>query len=395
MSQPRLPRTVYALGVVSFCTDLASEMVVPLLPAFLAGLGGSMLALGWLQGLSELVVAVLKFLSGRWSDRMGRRKPWLLFGYGIAACMRPLFAVVGSPLQAVVVRSLDRVGKGLRSAPRDALLADSVPGDRRGAAFGVQRAFDHAGACGGALLGFALLQLGCAERQVFVASLVPGLLGVLVLIFAVREAPRTPQAPRPIAAVAPGAQRGFTPFLLVVVLAAMATSVDLFLLARARELGASSAQAMLLWAVLHVVRAAGSAPLGALSDRLGRRVVIGTGLLVHAAVLLAFALVTQAVWLWPLFLLHGLYAAFSEGAERGYVADLTGADRRGAVFGVFHAVQGSGALAGPLLLGWLWDAQGAGIALGVAAGLALLAGGLLAVLPRPARDQAGLRRSRS
>jgi len=378
--RPRLPRTVYALGLVSFFTDLGSEMVVPLLPVFLAGLGGTMLQLGLLQGLSDLVVAALKFGSGYWSDRLRSRKPWIVAGYGLSSLVRPLFAVVNGPWQAVIVRTGDRVGKGLRSAPRDALLADVVDPSQRGAAYGVQRAMDHAGALGGAMLGSLLLWWGCGLRTVFAMSLVPGLCAVAVLLFGVREPDRQLAAAKNTADPPPALRR-LAPFLVVVVLATIGTSVDLFLLVRASELGVPAMQLPLLWAVLHVVRSALAHPLGSLSDRIGRRGLIGAGLLVHSFVMLGFASVTAAGWLWPLFVVHGLHAACTEGAERGYVADLTGAQKRGTVFGVYHMVQGGAALAGPVLIGGLWDACGSWVAFVVAAGTAALA--LLALLAVP------------
>lgn len=384
----RLPRTVYALGLVSFCTDLGSEMIVPLLPLFLAGLGGSMAQLGALQGLSDLLVAALKLLSGVWSDRQRRRKPWLVVGYGLSSLVRPLFAVVQGPWQAVLVRSGDRIGKGLRSAPRDALLADAVEPAQRGAAYGVQRAMDHAGAFGGALLASVALALGCELRTVFALALVPGLLAVAVLVVGVREVPR-PALAAARAADPPGAARRLLPFLVMVVLATIGTSVDLFLLARASELGVSPAQLPLLWMVLHAVRSALARPVGARSDRLGRRGVIGCGLVAHIVVMLGFAWADTAVWLWPLFALHGLHAACTEGAERGYVADLTGAPKRGTVFGVYHAVQGLGALAGPLLLGWVYDGWGGSVAFLVAGGAAVAALAVLALVVPPGRPTPG------
>lgn len=384
----RLPRTVYALGLVSFCTDLGSEMIVPLLPLFLASLGGSMLQLGALQGISDLLVAGLKLASGVWSDRQQRRKPWLVVGYGLSALVRPLFAVVQGPWQAVLVRSGDRIGKGLRSAPRDALLADSVGPDQRGAAFGVQRAMDHAGAFGGALLGSVALALGCEVRTVFALALVPGLLAVAALVFGVREASGAHPA-RGKVVDPPGAVRRLLPFLVMVVLAAIATSVDLFLLARASQLGVPPAQLPLLWMVLHAVRSALARPFGSVSDRLGRRGVIACGLVAHTVVMLGFAWADAAVWLWPLFALHGLHAACTEGAERGYVADLTGAPKRGTVFGVYHAVQGLGALAGPLLLGWVYDRWGGKEAFLVASGAAVAALAVLALVVPPGRPTPG------
>ncbi|MEO6598017.1 MAG: MFS transporter [Planctomycetota bacterium] len=379
-----LPRTVFALGAVSFFTDLSSEMIVPLLPVFMTGLGASMVYIGLLQGLSELVVAALKLASGWLSDRQQHRKPWLLFGYGLSTLMRPLFALVQTPLQAVLVRSGDRVGKGLRSAPRDALIVDCVPKDRRGEAFGVQRAMDHAGALGGALAGSALLAIGCEMRMVFALALVPGLFAVLTLVFGVRESAAENGAVVATVSKPEHVVRRLAPFLAVVVLAAVGSAVDLFALARASELGVPIAGLPLLWAVLHVARAGLSRPLGTLSDRLGRVPVIAYGLSVHIVVMLGFATVEHSGWLWPLFAVHGLHAAFTEGAERGYVADLTGAGKRGRVFGVYHAAQGVALFAGPLLLGLVWDRHGAGAAFAVAAGASLLA---LLLLPIVVRSQ--------
>jgi MFS family permease len=370
---PRLPRTVFALGLVSFCTDVASEMVLPLLPAFLASLGAGMVGLGLLQGTSDAVLAVLRVASGWLSDRQQRRKPWIVAGYGIAAAARPLMAVAATPLQALGVRAADRVGKGLRSAPRDALLADAVPAELRGAAFGVQRAMDHAGALSGTLLGFLLLWLGLAEREVFAWAAVPGVLGVLVLVLFVSETARPPAPAVETAGEPRGNPAALLPFLAVVFCAAFGAATDLFLIQRALDLGFAAIHAPLLWAVLHIVRSALAAPLGALSDRLGRRRVIAAGCAVQAVVLVLFGLVREPwAWaVWPLFALHGLHAAFTEGAERGFVADLTGAGRRGAVFGVFYAAQGLFALAGAVALGALWDEFGATAALLFAGGASL------------------------
>ena len=370
--RPRLPATVFALGCVSFCTDLSSEMILPLLPAFLASLGGSQLQLGMLQGVGELVVSLLKVASGWLSDRQRARKPWMVVGYTLSSVLRPLVALVQAPWQAVVVRAGDRIGKGLRSAPRDALLTDVVDAAQRGQAFGLQRAMDHAGAIGGSLAAVALLLGGCELRTVFALAAVPGAIAVLVLLLAVRERPAAAAT-----AAAPHdpqqAGRRLVPFLGVVVFGTIGSSVDLFVLVRASELGVPLVQLPLLWAVLHVVRAALSSPLGTLSDRLGRRRVIGAGLFVHALVMLLFAAMTVAAWLWPAFALHGLHAAFTEGAERGFVADLTGAHRRGTVFGIYHGVQGVAAFVGSMLLGGVWDAAGAGVAFTVAAAAALVA----------------------
>jgi MFS family permease len=366
-----LPPVVVALGAVSFCTDVAGEMIVPLLPVFLASLGGSHLALGVLQGLSDLVVAGLKLASGWISDRQERRRPWILFGYSLSAVLRPLYAVVASPWAAVAVRTADRVGKGLRQAPRDALLADAVPPHARGRAFGLVRALDHGGALAGSLAAFALVASGFREREVFAFALVPGLVGVVLLAVFVKETARDATM-RPSGNGA-GDLRRLLPFLVVVAFAACGAGIDLFLLALASELGATPAQLPLLWALLHVVRSGLAARMGALSDRLGRRRVIAWGLAAQTLVLAAFALVDSLAWMWPLFALHGLHAAFADGAERGYVADLAGKDRRGTAYGVYHAVQGIAAFVAPIAVGWTWDEHGAGPSLALASATSLIA----------------------
>lgn len=365
-----LPPVVVALGAVSFCTDVAGEMIVPLLPTFLASLGGSHLALGVLQGLSDLVVAGLKLASGWISDRQARRRPWILFGYSLSAVLRPLYAVVASPWAAVAVRTADRVGKGLRQAPRDALLADAVAPHARGRAFGLVRALDHAGALAGSLAAFALLALGLTEREVFAWALAPGLLGVVAIAVFVKETPRDPMAARNGNG---GDVRRLLPFLAVVALAAFGAGIDLFLLARASELGASATQLPLLWALLHVVRSGLAARMGALSDRLGRRRVIAWGLMAQTLVLAAFAVADSLAWMWPLFAAHGLHAAFADGAERGYVADLAGKDRRGSAYGVYHSVQGLAAFVAPIAVGWTWDESSASHAMLLASTTSLLA----------------------
>lgn len=371
---PRLPATVLALGWVSFCTDLSSEMIVPLLPAFLASLGAGPAFLGLLEGTANAVVAVLKGLSGRWSDRSRSRKGWVLLGYGLSSCARPLLALAQGPLGVLGIRTIDRVGKGLRSAPRDALIMEAVPAAQRGAAFGLQRAMDHAGALFGPLLAALLLWLGASERSVFALSAVPAAVAVLVLWLAVREGGRARAAVR-------GAGRrdapGFRPFLVVASLGGLGHALDLLLLYRVLELGMPGWSAGLLWAGLHVVRATLALPLGTLSDRMDRRAVIAVGLGLQAAVWLGFGVAREAWLAASLFVLHGLHAAFTEGAERGMVADLTGGERGGAAFGLYHMTVGLVGL--PLLwgVGIAYQEIGAIAAFHGAAGCSLVA---LAVL---------------
>ncbi|MCA8973101.1 MAG: MFS transporter [Planctomycetes bacterium] len=355
----RLPAIVYALGLVSFFTDLASEMIVPLLPAFLDDLGGSAVQLGVLVGISELIVAALRLLSGALSDRMRRRKPWVVGGYALSSLVRPLFALVQTPWQAIAVRSGDRIGKGLRSPPRDALIAGVVDPRHRGRAFGVEM------------------------RTLFALALAPGLAAVLVLWLFVRENGVAQAVADPTAAggSSDGVRR-LLPFLAVVAFAAVSASIDLFAIRRALDLGCAVAQLPLLWVLLHVVRSLFAGRFGSLSDRLGRRGVMTVGLGVHAVVLGGFAVADSAVWMWPLFTLLGLHAALTEGAERGYVADLTGASKHGAAFGVYYTVHGLAAFAGSYAIGAAWDGLGAAAGFGTAAGAAVMAMVLLAIVGR-------------
>ncbi len=334
----RLPRSVLALGWVSLCTDLSSEMIVPLLPAFIAGLGAGPAFLGLLEGAANATVAVLKGLSGRWSDRTRTRKGWVLLGYGLSSAARPLLALAQGPLGVLGIRVVDRIGKGLRSAPRDALIAGAVPAERRGAAFGLQRAMDHTGATLGPLLAALLLWSGLSERSVFGLAAVPAAIAVLVLWLCVRE---EQNAAAPPAAAAPVPPRpGFRPFLLVAALGGLGNAMDLLLLYRALELGVQPWLAPLLWAGLHLLRAALAQPLGALSDRGDRRTVIGWGLGLQALVLLLFGLAAAPWQACVLFVLHGLHAAFTEGAERGLVVELAGGKGRGTAYGLYHMVAG-------------------------------------------------------
>jgi MFS family permease len=373
----RLPRLVYALAAVSFCTDLGSEMVLPLLPALAQDAGASFVLVGLLSGIGEVVIAAMKIGSGIWSDRLRTRKPWLVAGYGLSAAVRPLFALLSSAWAIVALRAVDRVGKGLRGAPRDALLADSVPAARRGAAFGVQRAWDHAGALAGALVASGLLALGCAVPTVFAWSLLPGFAALAVLVCAVHETPAAATSTIGAATASPPRPVPWS-FLGYVVFAAASTAVDLFVLLRARELGVPVLALPLLWALLHVVRSALAVPFGRLGDRFGAPRLLALGLLVHAAVLIGFAF-APAVWaMVPLFALHGLHAAITEGPERALVAKYVGKGRRGRAYGMFHAVQGLAAAGGAVLVGAAWDARGALPAFLTAAALALMASAWIA-----------------
>lgn len=407
LSSPTLPRNVKVLAAVSFLTDVASELVYPLLPLFLSTvLGVSASALGVIEGFAESASSLLRLPAGWWSDRTKRRKPLVVIGYSIAALARPLIGLAQGAGQVLAIRVSDRFGKGLRTAPRDALIADSVPASQRGYAYGVHRGSDNLGAVFGPLIAWAALTYGWAElRTLFFWTALPGLLSVLLLVLLVRERPRdassagviTSATPKqesdvngpaiPLEAQQDNAPLGsaFWRLLAVIFLFTLSLSTDAFLLLRASQLGVATSMIPILWAALHVVKSSSAVWSGALSDRIGRRPLILGGWGVYAAVYLGFAFATESWQAWALFLTYGLYFGMSEGAEKALVADLAPASRRGAAFGWFNAAVGIAALPASIVFGLVWDSFGAESAFAMGAGIAMLSCVLFAlVVPRAA-----------
>ena len=383
--KPGLGRNVFALSAVSFLTDVSSEMIYPLLPVFLTTvLGANASFIGAIEGAAESTAALLKLASGWWSDRVQKRKPLVVVGYIIASVVRPLVALATSASQVLLIRVSDRVGKGIRNAPRDALLAESVDPSIRGKAFGVHRAADNAGAVLGPLIAFMLLSWHVAGlRTVFWLAAIPGLISVAVLMLFVREIPRAVDAP---AAAPPdftqplGAR--FWRVLLVIFLFTLGNSTDAFLLLRANQLGVPVALAPILWVVLHLVKSMSNTPGGALSDRVGRRPLLIAGWLLYAAVYFGFARAGAAWQAWALFAIYGVFFGLTEGSERALVADLVPPDRRGTAFGWYNLAIGLGALPASLLFGLVWDRAGAPAAFVMGAGFALAAAiGMVFAMP--------------
>ena len=384
MRSARLGRNVLVLAAVSFLTDASSEIIYPLLPIFLTTvLGAGPSAIGAIEGVAETTSALLKLASGWWSDRVSRRKPLVVVGYALASFARPLVALAQSTTQVLAVRLTDRVGKGIRGAPRDALIAESVDPSIRGRAFGFHRAADHAGAVAGPLIAFALMQWEQVPlRTVFLLAAIPGVLSVVVLVVGVRETPRELHA-APASATSSTPMRGvrlgrpFWTFFASVLLFTLGNSTDAFLILRANQLGVSVALIPVLWAALHVVKSAASVPGGALSDRLGRKPVIIAGWAVYGAVYFAFGRATESWHAWLLFLAYGLFFGLTEGTERAMVADLVGRDRRGTAFGWYNLAIGIGALPASLAFGLMWDRYGPTAAFDMGAVLAVAAALLL------------------
>ena len=390
-----LPKPVKVLGAVSLLTDASSEMIYPLLPAFLTGaLRAGPAFVGLVEGAAEAAASLLKLASGWLSDRWGRRKPLVVAGYSLSSIARPLVALATAPWHVLAIRVADRVGKGTRGAPRDAWLAEVTPSAVRGRAYGFHRAMDHTGAVIGPLVASALLWLGLELRSVFALAAVPALLSVLVLVAGVPEPSGAGVAasaamPADPAARLPG---GFRRYLAVLAVFTLGNSSDAFLILRAQEAGVGLAAIPLLWTFHHLAKAATSTSGGALSDRVGRKRAIAAGWAIHAATYAGFAFATSVWQVWALFGVYGLHHAFTEGPERALVAELAGPSARGRAFGLFHAVTGGMLLPASLVTGALWQAYGAEAALATGAGLAGLAAVGLALLV-PETRPAGAARS--
>jgi len=382
----RLPRNVVALGLVSLFTDLSSEMIYPLLPLFLtATLGAGPAVLGAIEGVAETAASLLKLFSGAWSDRLGKRKPLVLAGYGLSSIMRPLMGLAASWSHVLGIRFCDRIGKGVRSSPRDALVAASVPPQDRGRAFGFQRALDHLGAVLGPVAAFALLAgAGLSYRSVFFLAAVPGAVAVAILWILVREAGETAPAGTGRGILAGGLAPEFRNYLLIVSLFTLGNASDAFLILRSVDAGVPAAYVPLLWGAFHVVKSSLSTHAGILADRWDRRKMVVAGWVLYAAVYAAWGMAKGPGWMVGLFLVYGLHAAATEGAERALVADFVPSDRRGTAFGWFHLAVGIAALPASLLFGILWSRFGAPAAFGVSAALAMLAAGFLLALKPPA-----------
>jgi MFS family permease len=379
-----LPRAVKALGWVSLLTDASSEMIYPLLPAFVTRvLAAGPALLGLIEGVAEATASLVKLASGWVSDRLPRRKPLVLAGYGLSSVSRPLIGLATAPWHVLLVRFADRFGKGTRGAPRDALVADVTSPQTRGRAFGFQRAMDHTGAVIGPLVASALLAGGYSLRAVFLLSALPAALCLAVLVGWVREAKR-PLEPVPPARPSGPTARAYRRYLVVLAVFTLGNSSDAFLLLRAQELGVTLAAVPLLWSFHHVVKAGTSTWAGALSDRLGRRRTIVAGWGVYALAYAGFALASGPLAPWWLFAVYGLYHAATEGPERALVADLAGPEGRGRAFGLYYAVTGAMLLPGNAITGWLWQTYGASTALGLGAACALAAAiGLLTLVAEP------------
>jgi len=374
-----LPRTVWLIGLISLINDSASEMLYPLIPLYLSSvLMAGPRALGIIEGIAEATASLLKLFSGVVVDRTRHSKPWVVAGYGLAAFARPLIAFVSSWPMLLLIRFADRIGKGLRSSPRDALLAGSVAAEQRGVAFGFHRAMDNAGAVIGPLIASALLAAGTSLPDIFLWSVVPAMI-CLGLALSIRE-PRDslPASPKAFQWQLGDMPASFKRYLLVVAIFTLGNSSNMFLLLRAKELGVSEASVPLLWAAVSLVAMLFSTPLSGLSDKVGRIPLLLGGYIAYALFYAGLGLMTHnGPLLLVLFCFYGLFMAATEGVEKALVADIAPTELRGTAFGWFNLTAGLFLLPASVVFGWLYQAVSPLVAFGFSATCSLTAAALL------------------
>jgi MFS family permease len=373
---PRLRPQVILLGLAALLNDAASEMIYPLLPIFLSTtLGASPAIIGLIEGAADGLASILKYFSGAWSDKAKKRKPLIVSGYGLAAASRLLIAAAAAWPFVLTARLIDRTGKGIRSAPRDAMISDVTPREQRGRAYGFHRALDHTGAIVGPLLAFVLLQgLGVTMRQAFFFAVVPGVIGVLMLTFLLKETEAehgTRNTEHGTEAAGVPLPRGpFRRAIAAISLFSLANSSDVFPLLQAHAAGVSTAMLPLLWAGHHVIKSLFSTRAGALSDRVDRRYLLVAGWSAYAVIYVLFPFAQTLTSFVILFIAYAIPSTLTEGAERAWIADLVPADTRGKSFGVYYLANGLCVLAGTALFGVIYQLVSARAAFFTGAGLA-------------------------
>ena len=388
----RLPPAVFTLGWISLVTDTASEAIYPLLPIDLtAVIGARPAAIGVIEGVADATASLLKLAAGRLSDRLARRRAIVIAGYVLSSLVRPLLGLASTWTQVLVLRFVDRAGKGVRGAPRDAILASIAPPGMGGRVFGVQRAMDHAGAVVGPLLATAFLSYRPGDyRTLFLATMIPGLIVISLLSRVPADEPVT--RPDVDDREGAGAWRAIPPRVFgvigVLLVFTLGNSTDAFLLLRLSGAGVPTTTLPVAWSLLHVVKAAMSVVGGGLADRFDRRGVLSAGWIVYACVYVGFALATSPGVLLACFVAYGVYFGLTEGVEKAVLADLAPARLRATVFGVHGVVTGVGTLLASLIGGALWERAGPGAAFGLGAALSLLAAGLIWPVARASDSRA-------
>lgn len=370
------PETVVRFGWAAFFTDVATEMAYPMLPALLVALKAGASALGWMEGVAECIAAVVKWWSGKRADAHAK-KPLVVTGYGIATVVRPALALVQSPLQVILVRSVDRIGKGVRAAPRDALVAASVSAENRAAAFGFERMMDNLGAVVGPILAFVMAREGVALRTIFASTLLPGIVAILIVVGVKEAASGRAADAKKTASPAVRVPETVRRYLLIVALFSLGASADSFLILRMLDLGMPVALSPIVWLSLNASKSAMNVIGGKLADRFGKQRLLVIGWAIYAAAYALFPLTRSVPITWALIVGYGAYYGCTEGVEKALIADWVTPAERGTAYGAFHATTGIVILPANILFGYLYSTH-VGWAFGASAAFASIAAVLLA-----------------
>jgi len=349
------PRNIFFTGLTSFLTDTSLKMVYSVMPMFLLSIGASKTSLSLIEGVAESTASLIKTITGFWSDKIGKNKPFLLIGYGLSAVIIPLYSLVVSPIQVLILRFVERVGKGIRTAPRDSIVAGSVENGETGKSFGLQKAMDNSGAILGPLIAFILLSAFKDNyRLIFLLAGIPSILGILVIIFGITEAKKNKESLVKKFRFGDFSKK-FYFFLAIVFIFTLGNSTDALLLVKANEIGIKVAFIPLVYLLTNVVSVLLSIPIGSLSDRVGKEKILITGFLIYAAVYFGFGLSGSIGTIISLFAFYGLYSACTDGIQKAFVADLTDKNKKGTAMGIYNALLGITLLPASLIAGGLYD----------------------------------------
>ena len=377
LSRSKISGNVIALGLVSFFNDIASEMIYPIVPIFLTTtLGAPVAFVGLVEGIAESTASILKMISGWLSDKWRTRKPFIVSGYSLSAISKVMLGLAGSWGIVLFARFTDRFGKGVRTSPRDALITESSTRYARGQSFGFHRTLDTLGAVVGPLLGlWALTALDNNYRLIFLVAFIPGFVGIILLLAAVREK-RQKQTPPSVSLKWKGLDRSFKQFIFVSVIFALGNSSDAFLILRAKDLGLSVPLVVFAYVLFNLAYAVFSYPAGVVSDKIGPRKLLSVGFVLFAVVYVLFGVISKSIFLWLLFPLYGFYMALTEGVGKAYISNLVAKENSGTAFGIYQTATGICIFAASFIAGLLWTYGGVSAPFIYGAVLSIIAAGI-------------------
>lgn len=370
----RLPRNILATGITSFMTDTSTKMVYSVMPVFLMSLGASKTTISLIEGIAESTAALFKAVSGYWSDRIGHNKPFMLLGYGITAVVTPLYVLVKLPVQVLFIRFIERVGKGVRSAPRDSLISGSISRAETGRAFGFQKVMDNSGAIIGPLLASVCLFFNPQNyRLIFLLATIPAILGVTAIVLGVKEKRSSGKKDAVDIHSFRKLPGKFYFFLLVVAIFSLGNSSDALLLIKTSETGVDEAYIPFLYMIFNMTAVLLAMPIGRLSDRIGREKLIAAGFLVYAVTYFLFGKYCSISVYICLFILYGIYGTLTDVSQKSFISDLTGKELKGTGYGLYYAVLGLTSLPASLIGGWLYDHVNSSVPFYFGSAMALIA----------------------